>query len=110
VTADFNRNILRRLNNELNADFDIERFQHVALWNADQRWIEMRLRSLGTQRVHIADLDLDVNFADGEEILTEISAKFTPDGIADELAAAGMSVRDAWTDPKNDFQLTLAGR
>jgi L-histidine Nalpha-methyltransferase len=110
VTAEFNRNVLRRLNNELGANFDLERFQHVALWNAGQRWIEMRLRSLSSQRVHIAALDLDVDFADGEEILTEISAKFTPDGIADELAAAGMSVRDAWTDPNDDFQLTLAGR
>jgi L-histidine N-alpha-methyltransferase len=109
VTAEFNRNVLRRLNAELGADFDLDRFQHIALWNDEERWIEMRLRSFGEQHVHIEGLDLDITFAEGEDLLTEISAKFTPDGIADELEAAGLSIREAWTDPAGDFQLTLAG-
>ena len=98
VTAAFNRNVLHVLNRELGADFDPDRFEHVALWNEEEQWIEMRLRSTAPQRVTIADLDLDVTFDAGEELLTEISAKFTRAQIADELHAAGFVAEQMWED------------
>jgi L-histidine N-alpha-methyltransferase len=106
VTAEFNRNLLRVLNRQLRADFDPARFEHVARWNAGASWIEMRLRSIGRQTATIADLDMTVEFADGEELLTEISAKFTPGRIAEELVTAGFVVDGQWDD--GDFLLTLA--
>jgi L-histidine N-alpha-methyltransferase len=108
VTAAFNRNVLCVLNLELGADFDPGAFTHVAVWNDSEQWIEMRLRSTRAQRVHVAALDLDVPFAAGEDLLTEISAKFTPAGIVEELWQDGFVVEHAWTDPAGDFQLTLA--
>jgi len=108
VTAEFNRNVLRVLNAELGASFRPERFAHVARWDEAERWVEMRLRSLGTQRVAVPALDLEVAFADGEELRTEISTKFTPAQVEDELAAAGFAVEKTWTDAANDFLLTLA--
>ena len=92
VTAEFNRNVLHVLNRELGADFDPERFEHVARWNeADQR-IEMWLRSTDDQRVRVADLDLDLAFAAGEEMLTEISTKFSPEALEEELSECGFVV------------------
>ena len=76
VTAEFNRNVLVVVNRELDADFDVEEFQHVAVWDAEHEWIEMRLRPARAQLVTIGDLDLVVSFAAGEELRTEISAKF----------------------------------
>jgi L-histidine Nalpha-methyltransferase len=108
VTAEFNRNVLTVLNRELDADFDVAAFEHVAVWDAEHEWIEMRLRSTRDQVVRIADLDLDVRFAAGEEMRTEISAKFRPDGVADELGRAGLRVVRFWTDPDGDFGLSLA--
>jgi L-histidine N-alpha-methyltransferase len=108
VTAAFNRNILVVLNRELGADFDIDEFGHVALWDAENEWIEMRLRADRAQQVTIADLDLVVSFAAGEELRTEISAKFRPERIEAELAAAGMRIVAFWTDQDGDFGLTLA--
>ena len=108
VTAEFNRNVLRVLNSQLGADFDADRFEHVALWNAEASWIEMRLRSVGDQTVTIADLALTVDFADGEELLTEISAKFTPDGLAAELVDANFVVDGQWDAADGEFLLTLA--
>ena len=108
VTAAFNRNVLAVINRELGADFDVEHFEHVALWNPDEEWIEMRLRSVGTQVVTVADLDLTVCFEDGEELLTEISAKFTPERIRDELEVAGFVVDGSWGAEQGDFLLTLA--
>jgi L-histidine N-alpha-methyltransferase len=108
VTADFNRNVLLVVNRELHADFRPECFRHVALWDAANEWIEMRLRAAGEQRVVIRDLDLTVNFAAGEEVRTEISAKFRPDGLRAELAAAGLETVRFWTDQNGDFGLTLA--
>ena len=108
VTADFNRNVLAVLNRELGATFDLAAFEHVAVWNADESWIEMRLRSTRRQCVHITTLGMDVPFEAGEEIRTEISAKFTRPGVEDELAAAGLRPAAWWTDDAADFALSLS--
>jgi L-histidine N-alpha-methyltransferase len=108
ITAEFNRNVLMVINSELAADFDPEEFEHVARWDAASEWIEMRLRSTRAQQVTIRDLGLSVSFAAGEELRTEISAKFRRDGVEAELAAAGMQAMRFWTDPDGDFGLTLA--
>jgi L-histidine N-alpha-methyltransferase len=108
VTAEFNRNVLRVVNRELGADFAVELFEHVALWDARREWIEMRLRSVMEQQVKVRDLGLTVTFAAGEDMRTEISAKFRPAGIAAELAAAGLETVRFWTDSDGDFGLTLA--
>lgn len=110
VTAAFNLNVLRVLNRELDAEFDLDRFAHVAVWNVEQEWIEMRLRSLEDQKVAVPALDLVVDLHEGEDILTEISAKFRRDGITAELAAAGFEVVDWWTDPAGDFAVSLSRR
>jgi L-histidine Nalpha-methyltransferase len=108
VTAEFNRNVLRVLNRELGADLDPAAFEHVAVWDAANEWIEMRLRSVRDQAVVIADLDLRVELAAGEEIRTEISAKFRRGTITDELARAGLELTHWWTDPAGDFALSLS--
>ncbi|MFZ1527478.1 MAG: L-histidine N(alpha)-methyltransferase [Ferruginibacter sp.] len=108
VTAQFNLNVLNVLNRELGAGFDTDGFRHVARWNPDEERIEMWLRARSDQRVAVTGLDLVVTFATGEEMLTETSAKFRPDGIRAELSAAGYSVLGSWTDPEGDFALTLA--
>ena len=99
VTAQFNRNVLAVVNRELDADFDLDAFEHVARWNADEERIEMWLRARSAQRVRVAALDLTVEFAAGEEMLTEVSCKFRPRGRgATELAAAGLRRTHWWTD------------
>ncbi|BCI55599.1 histidine N-alpha-methyltransferase [Mycolicibacterium litorale] len=108
VTAAFNRNVLAVVNRELGADFDVAAFAHVARWNADERRIEMWLRATSFQRVRIAALDLSVEFAEGEEMLTEVSCKFRPDDVAAELSAAGLRRTHWWTDQAGDFGLSLA--
>lgn len=108
VTAEFNRNVLRVINRELAGDFDPGGFAHVARWDEEQEWIEMRLRARTAQRVRIAGLDLTVEFAEGEEMRTEISAKFRPAGLAAELSAAGFTPRRWWTDPDGLFGVALA--
>jgi len=108
VTAAFNRNVLAVLNRELGADFDPTAFDHVALWDADQEWIEMRLRSNRPQTIHLRDLKLDVSIAEGEDIRTEISAKFRREGVLQELALAGLRLARWWTDPAEDFALSLS--
>src|SRR3712207_3015069 len=108
VTAAFNRNLLAVLNRELKADFDLTAFDHVALWNAEQEWIEMRLRARAAQVVHVAALDLEVRFAAGEELRTEVSAKFRREGVAAELAAAGLATTAWWTDRAGDFGVSLS--
>jgi L-histidine N-alpha-methyltransferase len=108
VTAEFNRNVLRVLNRELGANFDPEQFEHVARWNeADQR-IEMHLRSSRTQRIRVADLDLDLTFRAGEEMLTEISTKFTPEALEAELNECGFVVETMWLSEGDEFLLTMA--
>ena len=108
VTADFNRNMLLVINRELGADFDVDAFEHVAFFDLDEEWIEMRLRSLAAQDVHISELGLDVSFTRGEDIRTEISAKFRPEGVMIELQDAGLSLVRWWTDTAGDFGLALA--
>jgi L-histidine Nalpha-methyltransferase len=108
VTAEFNKNVLRVLNHHLQADFDIDGFAHVALWDADHEWIEMRLRARWPMRVTIPAVDLTVTFAAGEEIRTEISAKFRREGVEKELAEAGFTLDQWWTDPEARFALSLA--
>ncbi len=108
VTAAFNRNVLAVINRELGADFDLEAFAHVAQWNSAARRIEMWLRSDAAQTVVIPALDLTVEFTAGEEMLTEVSCKFTPDLVDAELYAAGLTRTHWWTDPAGDFGLSLA--
>ncbi|MGX6608480.1 L-histidine N(alpha)-methyltransferase [Micromonosporaceae bacterium Da 78-11] len=108
VTADFNRNVLRVLNRSLDADFDLDGFAHVALWDADQEWIEMRLRARWPMRVTIPAVDLVVDFAAGEELRTEVSAKFRREGVEKELGEAGFALDHWWTDPDGLFALSLA--
>ncbi|MGP4054623.1 L-histidine N(alpha)-methyltransferase [Mycobacterium sp. 4D054] len=108
VTARFNRNVLAVVNRELGADFDLDAFEHVALWNGQEERIEMWLRSTRPQSVRIPMLDLDVEFAAGEQMLTEVSCKFRPSGVERELAAAGLRRTRWWTDEAGDFGLSLA--
>jgi L-histidine N-alpha-methyltransferase len=108
VTAEFNRNVLRVVNRDLHAAFDVEAFDHVAIWDAEREWIEMRLRARTAMRVPIRDLDLTVSFAAGEELRTEVSAKFRRDGVERELAAAGFRLQNWWTDPRGLFAVSLA--
>jgi L-histidine N-alpha-methyltransferase len=108
VTAAFNKNVLSVLNTALGADFDLDAFEHVATWDADAEWIEMRLRSTAAQSVRVPALDLTVDFASGEEMRTEISAKFRRSRVASELAAAGLEMRSWWTDPAGQFGLSLS--
>jgi L-histidine N-alpha-methyltransferase len=108
VTAEFNRNALRVLNRELGADFDPDAFDHVARWDPDERWIEMRLRARRVQDVRIDALDLAVHFDAGEDVRTEISAKFDVEGIGAELGAAGFAVDRTWQAGEDDFLLVLA--
>jgi len=110
VTAEFNRNVLRVMNRELGADFDVDRFEHRAFFDTDKEWIEMRLRSTADQTVSIGALGVVVDFAAGEEVRTEISAKFRREGVEQELAVAGLRL-DRWmTDPSFDFALSLSFR
>ncbi len=108
VTARFNRNVLAVINRQLDADFDVDAYHHVARWNADEERIEMWLRAGRRQRVRVGALDLTVDFADGEEMLTEVSCKFRPDGVSAELAGAGLRRIRWWTDGAGDFGLSLA--
>jgi L-histidine Nalpha-methyltransferase len=108
VTAEFNRNLLRVLNRELRADFDPEDFDHVALFNREHEWIEMRLRARREHTTTVRDLDLSVHFEQGEELRTEISAKFTRERVGSDLTAAGLEIVSWLTDPDELFALTLS--
>jgi L-histidine N-alpha-methyltransferase len=109
VTAKFNRNVLAVLNRELDADFEVDSFEHVAVWDEAAEWIEMRLRTPVAQRVRIPAVDLVLDLEAGEGIRTEISAKFRPEGVRAELAAAGLELRQWWTDDAGRFGLSLSG-
>ena len=108
MTAEFNRNVLHVLNRALGGDFEPDRFAHVAVWNEADRRIEMWLRSTEDQQIRISDLDLDVSFGAGEEMLTEISTKFSPDGLEQELGRSGFEAECLWPSDGDEFLLTLA--
>jgi L-histidine N-alpha-methyltransferase len=108
VTAAFNKNVLTVVNRELGADFDPGAFDHVALWDAENEWIEMRLRSRTEQTVKIPALDLAVDFAADEELRTEVSAKFRKEGVRAELSSAGLDLAHWWTDGEGRFALSLS--
>jgi L-histidine N-alpha-methyltransferase len=110
VTAAFNKNVLTVLDAELGATFDPDDFDHVAVFDERHGWIEMRLRARRTHTVDVPALGLRLDLAAGEELRTEISTKFRPGQIGEELASAGLVPTDRWTDPAGDFALTLAVR
>ncbi len=108
VTAEFNRNILRHINRELDSDFNPDTFRHVALWNAACSRMEMHLESTRPQVVNIRALQLRINFVKGERIHTENSYKFTLPVVDSILNLAGLVREQTWTDPKRWFALHLA--
>jgi L-histidine N-alpha-methyltransferase len=110
ITADFNRNVLRVINRELGADFSPEAFEHVAFFDRRNEWLEMRLRARDAHTVLISGLGLRVEFAAGEELRTEISAKFTRRRIESDFRAAGLALDRWYTDPDDLFAVSLASR
>jgi L-histidine Nalpha-methyltransferase len=108
VTREFNLNVLRVLNRELDGDFDVSAFEHVARWNAEKEWMEMFVRSLREQTVRLEALELEVAFDAGELMRTEISSKFHQSRLTSELEAAGLVVQRWWTDDAGDFAVLLA--
>ena len=108
VTAAFNKNVLAVINRELDADFDLDAFKHLAVWNHEHEWVEMRLHAIREQKVRIAALGLDVFFEQGEQLHTEISAKFRQEQLVAELAESGLRMTHWWTDPAGDFALSLS--
>ena len=108
MTAAFNKNVLAVLNERLRADFDPDCFEHVARWDAENLWMDIRLRSLSHQVVNIAALDLQVGFQAGEEMRTEISTKFMRPGLEGIYKEAGLQLTDWWTDPEGLYALSLA--
>jgi len=108
ATAEFNLNVLHVLNRELGANFDVDAFEHVAFFDRERDWIEMRLRATRPQHVRVEALDLDITFANREEMRTEISVKFTPDRLRGDLHAAGLELVETFTDPDELFAVSLA--
>jgi L-histidine Nalpha-methyltransferase len=108
VTADFNKNVLAVLNDRLECDFDLDTFEHVAVWDEENLWMDIRLRSLARQVVNIAALDMQVAFDRGEEMRTEISTKFAREGLAGIYAESGLEMAGWWTDPEGLYGLSLA--
>ena len=108
VTAAFNLNVLNVLNRELGANFDVENFTHVARFDEQHQWIEMCLRSTSHQKVTLKELGLEIFFEEGEELQTEISAKFTAEGVRNELSEGGFVVDHQFDQPGGDFLLTLS--
>ena len=108
VTAEFNRNVLRVINRKLAADFPVEQFTHRSVWNADAEWIEMWLVADRAMAITIAELDLRLDLDAGEQIQTEISAKFRQEPLTEELAGAGFDLDAWWTDEAGDFAVSLS--
>jgi L-histidine N-alpha-methyltransferase len=108
VTAEFNKNVLRVLNRELGADFDLDAFEHVAIYDAEEARMDIRLRSLAEQTIQVAGLEMAVDFAHGEEMRTEISAKFTYERLAEVYEEAGLAIDGWFTDADCDYALSLA--
>lgn len=110
LTAEFNRNVLAVLNRELDADFPVSAYRHRALFDRRQSRIEMRLRAERAHRVTLGTLDARIEIADGEEILTEISRKFTPAALATMLERAGLRLSEHFQAPDGAYSLVLATR
>jgi len=108
VTAEFNKNVLAVLNRELGANFDLDAFEHTVFWDADNLWVDIRLRSLARQDVEISDLDMLVPFDRGEEMRTEISTKYAREGLEGIYREAGLELAAWFTDPDELFGLSLA--
>ena len=108
VTAEFNLNVLRVLNRELDADFDLDLFEHVAIYDPGPPWIEMRLRSLADQTVRLEAIGMEVSFAEGEEMRTEISCKFTKAMVEETYADAGMELAEWHEDDLGWFAVSVA--
>jgi L-histidine Nalpha-methyltransferase len=108
VTAEFNKNVLTVLNRELGANFDVDAFEHVARWDPENLWVDIRLRSLANQVVSLSALDMLVPFGAGEEMRTEISTKFLRPGLEGIYKEAGLELTDWWTDPDGLYALSLA--
>lgn len=108
VTAEFNKNVLNVLNRELGADFDPDAFEHVAFWDADNEWVDIRLRALSEQFVDLRELDMRAHFSRNEEMRTEISTKFTRERIESSYEDAGLELCEWWTDPDGLYALSLA--
>jgi L-histidine N-alpha-methyltransferase len=108
VTAEFNKNVLAVLNRELAADFELDSFEHVARWDPENLWVDIRLRSLTNQVVNVSALDMVVPYSAGEEMRTEISTKFLRHGLEGIYAEAGLELTDWWTDPDDLYALSLA--
>jgi L-histidine Nalpha-methyltransferase len=106
VTAAFNRNLLRRINDELDATFDLQSFAHRALWDRGERRVEMRLVSRRRQTVEIGAAEYAVTFEAGEEIWTESSHKYEVDQIIAEGRATGFGPAEQWVDKDARFALT----
>jgi L-histidine N-alpha-methyltransferase len=109
VTAEFNRNVLRVVNANLEGDLDPDRFDHVAFYDEERCRIEMRLRAREAHTSRIETLEMDVDFQRDEEIRTEISCKFTRPVLEREYAAADLDLFGWYTDDENLFALSLAG-
>ena len=110
LTAEFNRNVLRVVNDGLGANFAPEAFEHVAFFDEANSWVELRLRANGVQSVRIEGADLELTFDDGEEIRTEVSTKFTREAVRTELQRAGLELDDFFTDGNGLFGLAVARR
>ena len=108
VTAQFNRNVLAVVNRELGGEFDLDAFAHVARWDAEGERMELLLRSLREQLVAVRDLGTVAEFAAGEEMRTEWSAKFRRETVEAELGKAGFTPVRWWTDDAGDFGAALA--
>lgn len=108
ITSEFNLNVLRVLNQNLDGNFDLDKFSHRAIYNEEEQWIEMRLKSECEQEVLLKKIGMCLTFLEGEDILTEISSKFSKEGISEELEATGLSVEQQWTDEAGDYLVTLA--
>jgi L-histidine Nalpha-methyltransferase len=110
VTAEFNKNVLAVLNDRLGCNFDLDSFEHVAFWDEENLWMDIRLRSLARQVIDISALGMQVAFDRGEEMRTEISTKFAREGLTGIYAESGLEMAGWWTDPEGLFALSLARR
>ncbi len=108
ITAEFNKNVLHVLNARVGANFVVDDFEHYAKFDTENEWIDIRLKSLVAQEVRLEELDLDISFAEGEFLHTEISSKFRREGIAAEVAEVGLELTEWWTDENDDYALSLS--